>query len=44
MLDYVEDLRAGQRPETLEAIREGLEDIRQGRVMTVEEYRRSRGL
>jgi len=45
VLDYVEDLRAGGlRPETVEAIREGLEDIREGRVTTLEEYRRSRGL
>ncbi len=31
-------------PETQAAIQEGLEDIRAGRTITLEEYRRTRGL
>jgi predicted transcriptional regulator len=46
---YVEDLQSdGEEEEldagTLAAIREGLDDIAHGRVMDVEEYRRTRGL
>jgi predicted transcriptional regulator len=48
---YVEELRGAETPnaealgeETLAAIREGLEDIQHGRVMDVQEYRRTRGL
>ena len=40
VIEYIEDLQAGLRPETVDAIREGLSDIEQGRVMSVEEYRR----
>ncbi len=43
---YIEELR-GEEPlseATLAAIREGLDDIEHGRVMDVEEYRRTRGL
>jgi predicted transcriptional regulator len=45
-LDYLADLNdAGEiSPETHAAIEEGLEDIRAGRVTTLEEYRRTRGL
>jgi predicted transcriptional regulator len=43
---YVDELR-GEEPlgeETLAAIREGLDDIQHGRVLDVQEYRRTRGL
>jgi hypothetical protein len=43
---YVEELRGEESlgEETLAAIREGLDDIEHGRVMDVQEYRRTRGL
>jgi hypothetical protein len=47
LLDYLEDLgEAGEAlsAETLAAIEEGLDDIRNGRTITLEEYRRTRGL
>lgn len=43
---YIEELR-GEEPlseETLAAIREGLDDIEHGRIVDVQEYRRTRGL
>ena len=43
---YIEELR-GEEPlseATLAAIREGLDDIEHGRVIDVQEYRRTRGL
>lgn len=44
--EYIDELRGEDAvsPETLTAIREGLHDIQHGRVMDVEEYRRTRGL
>lgn len=45
--DYVNDLReedAALRPETEAAIKEGLEDIREGRTISLSDYRRTRGL
>lgn len=44
VLEYIADLQTGLSDETLDAIREGLEDIRQGKISTVEEYRRARKL
>ena len=43
---YVEELRREEKlsEETLAAIREDLDDIEHGRVMDVEQYRRTRGL
>jgi hypothetical protein len=44
---YIDDLQPGDEAldtQTLKAIREGLDDIEHGRVMDVEEYRRTRGL
>jgi predicted transcriptional regulator len=43
---YIDELRAEESlsKETLAAIRGGLDDIEQGRVMDVQEYRRTRGL
>ncbi len=48
---YVEELRGEETPnakalakESLMAIHEGLDDIQNGRVMDVQEYRRMRGL
>jgi hypothetical protein len=46
---YVEDLQSGGAEGeldagTLAAIREGIDDITHGRVMDLEEYRRTRGL
>ena len=43
---YIEELRGEESlsEETLAAIREGLDDIQHGRVMDVQEYRRTRGL
>jgi predicted transcriptional regulator len=43
---YIDELSAGESlsEETLAAIREGLDDIEHGRVMDVQEYRRTRGL
>lgn len=45
-LDYLLDLNdtAGLSEETERAIEEGLEDIHAGRTITIEEYRRTRGL
>ena len=46
-LDYLADLQdkdAPLSPETEAAIEEGLEDIRNGRTLTLREYRRTRGL
>ena len=46
-LDYLADLQdtdAFLSPETHAAIEEGLEDIRNGRTVTLQEYRRTRGL
>ena len=46
VLDYLAELNdTGEiSPETKAAIEEGLDDIRNGRTVTVEEYRRTRGL
>jgi predicted transcriptional regulator len=47
VLDYLAEMSEPEemlRAETLAGIREGLEDIRLGRTMSLEEYRRSRGL
>jgi predicted transcriptional regulator len=43
---YIDELRGEHSlsEETLAAIREGLDDIENGRVMDVQEYRRTRGL
>lgn len=44
--DYLADLNDTDEvsAQTAAAIEEGLEDIRAGRAMTIEEYRRTRGL
>jgi predicted transcriptional regulator len=46
VLDYLADLSDTDEvnAETKAAIEEGLEDIRTGRTITIEEYRRTRGL
>ena len=47
VLDYLEDLGDTDEPlsaETRTAIEEGLDDIRNGRTITLEEYRRTHGL
>jgi predicted transcriptional regulator len=46
VLDYLADLNDTDEvsAETAAAIEEGLEDIRAGRTVTIEEYRRTRGL
>jgi predicted transcriptional regulator len=46
VLDYLADLNDTEdvSAETQAAIEEGLEDIRAGRTITIEEYRRTRGL
>ena len=46
VLDYLADLNDTDEvhAETDAAIAEGLEDIRAGRTITIEEYRRTRGL
>jgi hypothetical protein len=46
VLDYLADLNDadGLSAETEAAIEEGLEDIRAGRTVTMEDYRRTRGL
>jgi len=46
LLDYLADLNDTDEvsAETKAAIGEGLEDIRAGRTITIEEYRRTRGL
>jgi len=45
-LDYLAELNDTDEigAETKAAIQEGLEDIRNGRTITIEEYRRTRGL
>jgi hypothetical protein len=45
--EYVTDLQdedAALSPETKTAIQEGLEDIREGRTISLADYRRTRGL
>jgi predicted transcriptional regulator len=44
--EYVDELRGEESlsEETLAAVRQGLNDIEHGRVMDVDEYRRTRGL
>lgn len=47
VLDYLADLHdegAPLSPEAKAAIEEGLEDIRNGRTISLDEYRRTRGL
>jgi len=46
VLDYLSDLNDPDEisAETAAAIDEGLEDVRAGRTITLEEYRRTRGL
>jgi len=43
---YIDELRGEETlsENTLAAVREGLDDIQHGRVMDVDEYRRTRGL
>ena len=45
-LDYLAELNDADKisAETKAAIEEGLEDIRHGRTITLEEYRRTRGV
>jgi hypothetical protein len=47
VLDYLADLQdedASLSPETQAAVEEGLDDIRNGRTISVTDYRRTRGL
>ena len=47
LLEYLADLQdpdASLSPETQAAIEEGLDDIRNGRTISLEQYRRTRGL
>ena len=47
VLDYLAELQEPEEPlsaETEAAIEEGLEDIRNGRTISLEEYRRTRGV
>jgi predicted transcriptional regulator len=47
VLDYLAELQDGDEPlsaESQAAIEEGLDDIRNGRTVPLEEYRRTRGL
>ena len=48
LAEYLEDLRESSEedlsPATKAAVQEGLEDIRGGRMIPLEEYRRTRGL
>ena len=47
MLDYLAELSEPNEPlsaETLAGIQEGLDDVRNGRTMSADEYRRTRGL
>jgi len=47
VLDYladIEDEDASLSPEATEAINEGLDDIRNGRTISLADYRRTRGL
>jgi hypothetical protein len=46
-LDYLADLKDGDEPlngPTKTAVEEGMEDIRRGRTISLDEYRRTRGL
>jgi len=46
-LDYLAELSEPDEPlseESLAALEEGLEDVRNGRTITLDEYRRTRGL
>lgn len=47
VLDYLAELQDGEESlsaETEAAIEEGLDDLRHGRTVTLEEYRRTRGV
>jgi predicted transcriptional regulator len=47
VLDYLAELQDGEEPLSIESqagIEEGLDDIRNGRTIPLEEYRRTRGL
>jgi PHD/YefM family antitoxin component YafN of YafNO toxin-antitoxin module len=47
VLDYLAELSEPDEPlsaETLAGIREGLDDVRNGRTISLDEYRRTRGL
>lgn len=47
VLDYLTDLQdsdASLSPETEAAVEEGLDDLRHGRAITLQDYRRTRGL
>jgi hypothetical protein len=47
VLDYLAEMSEPEEPlsaETLAGIREGLEDVRLGRTVSLDEYRRPRGL
>ena len=47
VLDYLAELQDGEEQlsaETQAAIEEGLDDVRSGRTVPLEEYRRTRGL
>jgi hypothetical protein len=47
VLDYLAELSEPDEPlsgESLAALQEGLEDIRSGRTISLDEYRRTRGL
>jgi phage-related protein len=47
VLDYLAELQNGEEPlssETEAAIEEGLDDLRHERTITLEEYRRTRGV
>lgn len=46
VLDYLTEFGEPEVPsaEMVAAIREGMEDLRMGRTMSLEEYRRTRGL
>ena len=47
VMDYLADLQdedATLSPETIAAIEEGLDDIRNGRTISLTDYRRTRGL
>jgi len=47
VLDYLADLRdpdGSLSPETEAAVEEGLDDIRSGRTISLQEYRQTRGL
>lgn len=45
VLDYLAELQDGEQPlssDTAAAIEEGMDDLRNGRTITLEEYRRTR--